>query len=356
MTEDAVFLLDGPGYAEIRPGGRAVFRGIALAAGKDPVVEVRAASAGATLGRAPANRPSPELAWVPLEGAAACRFTLDAPVPRGAVVELNVRHASGAETTAFRYDVPFAEHESERLRTLTARLEALPAPASELVAVTQGGGDVEVYRRSSLESFLAMELQLRAAGGDAARVRSVLDIGCGTGRLLAGWHADDPSRRLVGTDLNPDVIAWTRANLGRVAAWEVNGLEPPLEHPDGAFDLVLLSSVLTHLSLAKQRAWLAEVRRLLTPEGRALVTLHGTIYASILLHGDDAVRWAATGYGEVAGAAEGANAYTSFHSQAFARSLFADFSSVAFFPRGSADGAPRRFPVASLQDVYVLTR
>ena len=86
------------------------------------------------------------------------------------------------------------------------------------------------------------------------------------------------------------------------------------------------------------------------------MTLHGTIYASILLHGADAVRWAATGYGEMAGAAEGANAYTSFHSQAFARSLFADFSSVAFFSRGSADGAPRRFPVASLQDVYVLAR
>ena len=177
-----------------------------------------------------------------------------------------------------------------------------------------------------------------------------------TGRLLAGWRADDPSGSRVGTDLNPEVIAWTRADLRRVAAWEVNGLEPPLEHPDGAFDLVLLASVLTHLSLAKQRAWLAEVKRLLAPGGRALVTLHGTIYASILLHGDEAVRWAATGYAEAAAAAEGANAYTSFHSESFARSLFTEFASVAFFTRGSADGAPRRFPVASLQDVYVLAR
>ncbi|MBK9064849.1 MAG: class I SAM-dependent methyltransferase [Acidobacteria bacterium] len=356
MTETAVFLLDGPGYAEIRPGGRAAFRGIALAAGDDPVVEVVASSAGRTLGRAPANGPSPEISWVPLEGSAACRFTLDVPVPQGAAVDLSVRHASGAETTAFRYDVPFAEREAERLRMLAARIEAMPVPASDLVAVTQGGGDVEVYRRSILESFLAMELQLRAAGADPAGVRSVLDIGCGTGRLLAGWHVDDPGRRLVGTDLNPDLIAWARTHLPAVAAWEVNGLHPPLPHPDGAVDLVVLSSVLTHVSLANQRAWLAEVRRLLAPGGRALVTLHGTVYASVFLRGADAARWAATGYAEVAGAAEGANAYTSFHSESFARALFAEFSSAAFFPRGAADGAPRRFPVASLQDVYVLAR
>ena len=93
------------------------------------------------------------------------------------------------------------------------------------------------------------------------------------------------------------------------------------------------------------------------PGGHALVTLHGAVYADVFL-GDPAAgaRFRATGYAELEGAAEGANGYTSFHTEAFARGLFADFARVAFFPRGVAGDVAHEFPVASLQDVYVLTR
>ncbi|HEY3348649.1 MAG TPA: class I SAM-dependent methyltransferase [Thermoanaerobaculia bacterium] len=357
MTSAPIFILDGPHYHAVRPGAAATFGGVTLAVGPDPVAEVVARAAGAVIGRARPDGATPELGWVPLAGSSACRFSLDLPVPRGAEIDFSLRLASGAEVPAFRYDVPFAEREGARLAALDARVAALPVPDSALVATTQGLGNVDAYRASILGSFLAMESILVAGGADPARVRSILDIGCGTGRLLAGWHADDPLRRLVGTDLNRDLIAWARTHLASVAAWEVNGLHPPLPHPDGAFDLVVLSSVLTHLSLDNQKAWVAEMRRLLAPGGHALVTLHGSVYAEVLLREPAAAeRFRSTGYAELAGAAEGANGYTSFHTEAFARSLFADFARVAFFPRGVTGGVAHEFPIASLQDVYALAR
>jgi SAM-dependent methyltransferase len=357
MTSAPVFILDGPQYHAVRPGSRATFGGVTLAVGPDAVAEVVARAAGAEIGRARPDGATPELGWVPLAGASACRFALELPVPRGAEIDFSLRLSSGLEVPTFLYDVPFAEREAPRLAALDARVSALPVPDSALVATTQGLGNVDAYRASILGSFLAMESLLAAAGADPARVRSALDIGCGTGRLLAGWHADDPGRRLVGTDLNAELIAWARAHLGAVAAWEVNGLHPRLPHADGAFDLVVLSSVLTHLSLENQKAWIAEIHRLLAPGGRALVTLHGQVYADIFLREPAAAeRFRATGYGELAGAAEGANGYTSFHTEAFARGLFADFARVAFFPRGVTGAVAHEFPIASLQDVYVLAR
>jgi SAM-dependent methyltransferase len=357
MTSAPIFILDGPHYHAVRPGSTATFGGVTIAVGPDPVAEVVARVAGAVIGRARPGDPTPELGWIPLPGSSACRFSLDLAVPRGVDIGFSLRLSSGAEVPAFRYDVPFAEREAARLASLDARLATLPVPDSNLVATTQGLGNVDAYRASILGSFLAMESLLAAGGADPVRVRSILDVGCGTGRLLAGWHADDPLRRLVGTDINPDLIAWARAHLASVAAWEVNGLHPPLPHPDGAFDLVVLSSVLTHLSLESQKAWTAEIRRLLAPGGHALVTLHGSVYADVLLKEPAiAARFRTTGYAELAGADEGANGYGSFHSEVFARSLFSGFSRVAFFPRGVTGGVAHEFPVASLQDVYVLAR
>ena len=169
--------------------------------------------------------------------------------------------------------------------------------------------------------------------------------------MLLGWWADDGTRRLAGTDINPDLIEWNRRHLPDVADWSVNGIDPPLPFADDSFDCVQLISVFTHLPLHRQRAWTAEVRRLLRRGGSAIVTLHGAIYARLLL--DDALRHQLEldGHLSVAGAAEGANAFSAFHTERFARELFEGFA-VTFYERG-----PRNlFPIASLQDVYVLKK
>jgi SAM-dependent methyltransferase len=181
--------------------------------------------------------------------------------------------------------------------------------------------------------------------------RAVLDIGCGTGRLLLGWHAEDAKRRLAGVDINADLIAWDRENLAGVADWRVTTVEPPLPFEDASFDLIQLVSVFTHLPLHIQQMWVGEIRRLLTRGGQAIVTLHGEVYAMVFLQERLRHQFELDGHISITGAAEGSNAFASFHTERFARELFAGFD-VAYYERGPRD----LFPIATFQDVYVLER
>jgi SAM-dependent methyltransferase len=55
----------------------------------------------------------------------------------------------------------------------------------------------------------------------------------------------------------------------------VNPWLPPLQFADGAFDLVIVISVFTHLPRDYQDAWLAELQRVTRPGGVMLATAHG---------------------------------------------------------------------------------
>ena len=322
IKSEPIFLLDEPHYHRVRRGEVHHFRGLALAIDGPPVESLQVNGLDI-----PVDRPSPDLAaFVHLPRADRCRFAFD-----------------------MRLDAPFDfAANGQTLWTYAmppdpAPLPDVPMPPPEIVAVTQGGSSVDSYRDSILSGLTTMKALVRRDP------RDVLDIGCGTGRMLIGWWADDRTRRLAGTDINADLIRWNQANLGDVADWRVCGLEPPLPYPDKSFDLIQLISVLTHLPLIRQRAWVAEVRRLMRPGGAAVITLHGELYARLLL--DDVLRqqFELDGHLSVAGAAEGANAFASFHAPWFARELFRDFQ-VEFHERG-----PRNlFAIASFQDVYVL--
>jgi SAM-dependent methyltransferase len=351
-----MFVLDAPHFHMVTLGATETFRGVALAPGDVSIAEVVAYRDGTPIARTPVDIASPELGWIPAPHSSQCRFSFDLTVERGAAIELHVRYVDGQDVPVFVYDVPLLERDEASLRALAQCIRAKPAPPSDVIATTQGLGDVDSYRASTATSFMTMRSLLGAAGVETSGIRSILDVGCGTGRLLVGWHCDDPRRELVGTDINPGLIAWCRSNLGDVARWELNGVQPPFEGASASFDLIVLASVFTHLSLDNQRAWLEEIRRLLGPAGHALITLHGEIYAGLVLDEESAERYDADGYVEKAVGAQGANSYSTFHAEAFARELFSRFSRVTFFPRGAEGAVARAFPVAAQQDVYVLAK
>jgi len=97
----------------------------------------------------------------------------------------------------------------------------------------------------------------------------VLDVGCGTGNLLLALGRDRSD--LVLTGLDPDAralaLAARKARRKRVAvAWQ-RGFAQELPHPDGSVDRVFSSLMLHHLDDAAKGALLAEVRRVLRPDG-----------------------------------------------------------------------------------------
>ncbi len=95
---------------------------------------------------------------------------------------------------------------------------------------------------------------------------SVLELGCGAGMLA-------PLKRkgvfLTGVDLSTECAIAARRN-GYDATFTADLSHLPF--PDGHFDYVVSLDVLGHVDFAQKNAVLAEVRRVLRPDG---VTMHG---------------------------------------------------------------------------------
>ena len=100
------------------------------------------------------------------------------------------------------------------------------------------------------------------------RGRRVLDVGCGTGRLLAAL-VERFACKAWGVDVSPEMLDVARARLPRgVALREAAGERLPFR--DGWFERVTMTLVAHHLD--RPRAF-AEARRVLGGEGRlALLT------------------------------------------------------------------------------------
>ena len=107
--------------------------------------------------------------------------------------------------------------------------------------------------------------------------RRALDLGCGNGRhaeLLAD-HVD----RVVGLDVSRGLLteARTRAAERDFSVDLVHGDAARLPFVDGGFDLAVYVATLHHLQSRDARvASLSELARVLTPEGRAVVSVWST--------------------------------------------------------------------------------
>lgn len=155
-----------------------------------------------------------------------------------------------------------------------------PMPPRELVVLVAGPSGPDWFSargRADAERCRAIALR---HGLDLAAGATVLDFGCGAGRI-ARWLAPEVEAdggRFLGFDLNRRLVGWCAANLpGRYA---VNRLAPPLDLAASGLDFVYAFSVLTHLEEPTARAWLAELARVLKPGALALVTFHDEDYAA----------------------------------------------------------------------------
>jgi SAM-dependent methyltransferase len=131
---------------------------------------------------------------------------------------------------------------------------------------------------------MAGELQgtLVEQGTSIAEQRTLYDWGCGCGRLLLQLGAKiGAGTRLMGSDVDREAIAWLQQSLPSADA-RVNDFRPPLPAGDGEVQCLVSSSILTHLTEADQDAWLADLRRVLSGDGLAVITIAGPqMYAAM---------------------------------------------------------------------------
>lgn len=141
--------------------------------------------------------------------------------------------------------------------------DGLPMPPPRLRVMVAGTADPEWF----LDFGVNMYAAIRTAFGNA---NSVLDFGCGCGRVLRYWK---DSSDLHGCDINPTLANWCQANLP-FASVQVTG-EPPLPYDNARFDAAYCVSVFTHLTESEQRKWMRELARVIKPNGQLLITTIG---------------------------------------------------------------------------------
>ena len=115
----------------------------------------------------------------------------------------------------------------------------------------------------------AVEEAIRAALGDAP-IRSLLDLGTGTGRMLELFAGDIESG--LGLDLSLDMLALARARLDRAGLKHCSvrhGDIYDLALPRNSFDVVIVHQVLHYLDDSARA--LREAARVLRPGGQLLV-------------------------------------------------------------------------------------
>ena len=179
--------------------------------------------------------------------------------------------------------VPLADDaDIDRLVRHIAGNRFMPVPPPHRCFV--GDGDFRAIGARFLRHFVRI--------GGLKPADRVLDIGCGIGRMALPLtqHLDPQAGQYDGIDVVADGIRWCEETIapvygnfrfhhidlaneiynpqGRIAAATV-----ALPFNDGAFDFIILTSVLTHLVPEETRAYAGEIARLLAPGGRCFISM-----------------------------------------------------------------------------------
>lgn len=139
------------------------------------------------------------------------------------------------------------------------------------------GGVLEASYFDAIDRFDMKFARTMWIYDNVRRGSSLLDLGCGEG-LLALLKRKDVY--LAGIDLSPELVDMARRNgYDRACVGQLTEL--PFE--DASFDYVVSLDVFGHVDVADKDALLAEIKRVLRPDG---VTMHGIESLDPKLHPD----------------------------------------------------------------------
>ena len=148
-----------------------------------------------------------------------------------------------------------------------------PLPPRRLRA-RAGEPGAHAFVESGRQTAADLAALVRGAGREPVDLRSVLDFGCGAGRVLPHFAEQAPEAACMGCDVDEAAIRWAARHHRRLG-WSLTSFQPPLPFADGSFDLVYSVSVFSHLGGGLAALWLDELRRVLAPNGLALLSVHG---------------------------------------------------------------------------------
>lgn len=227
-----------------------------------------------------------------------------APEPRQDVASVFdwIPHAAAS---GFRVSIPGANRarivsveafgESGSLTSLKTTLHdafaTLPHPPPELMQRVSGSPDPRFFDADGVRSYSEF-VEVVARYRDWSSISRMLDWGCGCGRVTRGFLRARPEIEVHGADIDSEAISWCNDNLTG-GHFRAIAPDPPTSFPDDFFPLVLGYSVFSHLNREQQHSWLAEIRRVMSPGGLFLASVHGPFAARFCLprEGTRVGRW-----------------------------------------------------------------
>jgi ubiquinone/menaquinone biosynthesis C-methylase UbiE len=163
----------------------------------------------------------------------------------------------------------------------------IPLPPFEYQTLVCGPGD---EHRFEWAGHFLQDLLSRAGMLEAGR--AFLDVGCGCGRI-ARILMDEPIGAYDGFDRHQGMIAWCNEVLAprdarfhfrhvsvrsAYSAWDQQGGDVDADafvfpYEDDSFDSILVASVFTHMPTPEVVQYLRELRRVLRPQGKILLSV-----------------------------------------------------------------------------------
>lgn len=149
------------------------------------------------------------------------------------------------------------------------RQQVAPFPPEELMYNVSGLHNEKDFAAHGVDIFQAIT---QASPILLSEYKSILDFGCGCGRL-ARMFKGHPSK-VIGCDIDSRHVKWIDENLTFMRC-KTSLCSPPLPFTDREFDAIISVSVFTHLNEKSQDEFLAELHRICNPNGYLFLTVHG---------------------------------------------------------------------------------
>jgi SAM-dependent methyltransferase len=179
-----------------------------------------------------------------------------------------------------------ADPERSYERLYESHAQALPSDSSI------GDGDFDLVGRVELSVLIQEGLTPSS---------TLLDLGCGTGRLSVHAIPYLSDGRYIGTDISPTMLRIARERLGdlghRSSVEWIHQPDETFPAADGTVDMICAFSVLTHMEHEDALRYLRAARRVVRPQGRLVLSclpIHLAIAKQIFLAAaavDAEVRW-----------------------------------------------------------------
>lgn len=242
------------------------------------------------------------------------------------------------------YLLKFERFRNARFKEQGLLPDGLPIPPAQLIFLVYGGYDKKGFYNEGALGAECIKSILKKNRLDINAFGSILDFGCGCGRILRHWKTLS-GPKIHGSDYNPFLVNWCQKSLS-FAEVKQNKPHGKLDYENDKFDFIYAISVFTHLNGTLQNFWIDELTRVLKPGGYLLMTVHGSARMSACA--EERRKFESGQLVVVDQKYLGTNFCNSFQSEAYVREwLRQKLAIVDFVPGGAKDAH---------QDQYLLQK